>query len=421
MIDFDFKNVFAVGEYGLTKEPDLSWFPEPSGKRYSFYDLPDDDKLVDAILRFADVARGKFQHFVLLGIGGSALGARCVADGLASVSERARLIILDNIDPVFISDQTSQLDLSQTLFLVISKSGCTPETVAQYHYFWKKTEEAVGDKKVKEHFVFVTDAEQGFLRKIANQEKIQTFEIPRDVGGRFSVLSAAGLLPAALVGVDIRELVQGAASSREGILYTSFQENHAYQLAGIQCLLQKQRGVSMTVLMPYSSRLATLSDWYAQLLAESIGKEKNLRGDIVHVGLTPLKALGVTDQHSQVQLYTSGPFDKFVLFVEVSEPLIAMKKIDFKIPEPSFDVSFHELLLMEKRATEQALTQYGRVNATIRISKLDAFHLGMLFMFFQESVAFLGELYEINAFDQPGVELAKELTKKMLAEKRSML
>ncbi|MEK7545093.1 MAG: glucose-6-phosphate isomerase [Patescibacteria group bacterium] len=417
MLTFDFKNVFSVGDHGLLKEPDMSWFPQPSGKRYSFYDLPENGKLADEIAEFAREAREKFDHFVLLGIGGSALGARCIADALASASERGRLIILDNVDPALLSNATAGLDLARTLFLVVSKSGGTPETVAQYFYFREKTE-ATG-LKATEHFVFVTDPEKGFLRKIAREEKIRSFEIPPEVGGRFSVLSACGLLPAALLGIDIHGLLRGAARQREGIFHTSFQENHAYQLAAIQYLLWKERGVPMTVIMPYSSQLSTFSDWYVQLLSESIGKEKNLRGETVNVGLTPVKAVGVTDQHAQVQLFTSGPFDKFLLFIEVSE-----SDFDLKIPvmyesEKDFSylhgVSFHQLLLTEKRATEQALTQYGRPNATVKISKLDSEHLGMLFMLFQESVAFLGELCGIDAFDQPGVELGKVLTKRLLS------
>lgn len=419
MLSLDFKNVFSVGDRGLLREPDLSWFPEPSGKRYGFYALVENEKLVDSILEFARGARERFDHFVLLGIGGSALGARCIADALADVRERGRLIILDNIDPAFLSNATRGLNLERTLFLVVSKSGGTPETVAQYFYFRKQLEAAFGVARATEHFIFVTDPEKGFLRKIAREEKIPSFEIPSDVGGRFSVLSACGLLPAALLGIDIHGLLRGAARWREGISYTSFQANHAFQLAAIQYLLQKERGVSMTVMMPYSSLLSTFSDWYVQLLSESIGKEKNVRGEIVNAGLTPVKAAGVTDQHSQLQLFTSGPFDKFVLFLEVLETNADLKIPPMHVPEKDFSylhgVSFHQLLLTEKRATEQALTQYSRPNATVKISKLDSEHLGMLFMFFEESVAFLAELYEIDAFDQPGVELGKILTKKLLS------
>lgn len=397
MISFHFSHVLKIGSHGLTKDM-MEFAGKIPSKHYSFEKLPSDMNVVAQIEQFRTRNVGKFDHFVLLGIGGSALGARCIADALLPPATRSRLIILDNVDPVFISDLTSHLNLERTLFIVVSKSGTTPETIAQYFYFRKKIDK-------RENFVFVTDPDDGFLRWTGCHEGIRTFDIPKDVGGRFSVLTAASLLPAGLLGVDIRELLRGAQETLK-------LRKKAFEFAYLQYLLQKKRGVSITVMMPYSSRLSTFSGWYAQLLAESIGKNER-------VGLTPVKALGVTDQHSQIQLYTCGPFDKLVVFLEV-----AKSPIDFKIPpmyvtEKSFDflhdVSFHELLTVEKKATEKALTRYQRPNVTVSLPILDVQSLGALFMFFELSVAFLGELYGINAFDQPGVELGKVLTKKMLS------
>lgn len=424
MLSFHFSHVLKIGSYGLTKDMMRSVGKIPS-KRYSFEKLPSDMSVVAQVEQFCKKNAGKFDHFVLLGIGGSALGARCIADALLPPVTRSRLIILDNVDPVFISDMTSHLNLERTLFIVVSKSGTTPETIAQYFYFRKKIDGALAARKSeggrlkpsalsagRENFVFATDPDDGFLRQTGCNEGIRTFDIPKDVGGRFLVLTAASLLPAGLLGIDIRGLLHGGEKALKF-------RTKAFEFASLQYLLQKKRGVSITVMMPYNSRLSTFSDWYAQLLAESIGKEKNLAGKKVNVGLTPVKALGVTDQHSQIQLYACGPFDKLVVFLEVTKP-----SIDFKIPpmyveaksfEFLHDVSFHELLTVEKRATEKALTQHQRPNVTFSLATLDAEHLGALFMFFELSVAFLAELYGINAFDQPGVELAKELTRKMLS------
>ena len=179
----------------------------------------------------------------------------------------------------------------------------------------------------------------------------------------------------------------------------------------------------MTVMMPYASALSSLADWYRQLLAESIGKAVTRDGKKVNVGLTPIKALGVTDQHSQVQLYNEGPRDKFTMFIEVESLFgknLTIPSAKIASPEMAYlkGVTFQELMSVEKRATERALHEYGRPTATISISKITEESLGELFMLLEGSIAFLGEYYNIDAYDQPGVELAKVYTKKMLLEDR---
>lgn len=438
MISLNLDSLYRLKRHGLTRKEvfprELAMAPLVEAvlsRGQGFLNLPDDASGVDEILRFAKSVKGKFQHIVVLGIGGSALGAATLFAALKplyfnEMNLKARggaptLHILDNVDPELIDALDAILDYSKTLFLVITKSGTTPETISQYLYFRKKMETLLGRKKAAAHVVFVTDASRGFLRDLALKEHVATFSIPENVGGRFSVLSAVGLLPAALVGIDIRDLLFGASAARKNFFEEDSEKNLSYSLARVQFLLEQKHGIDIAVMMPYASALARMSDWYRQLLAESIGKIRTRDGRHIYAGLTPVSALGVTDQHSQVQLYNEGPFDKLLIFIEVET-----FRTDVKIPRLSsrgvaardFDflrnVSFEQLMHTEKMATESALRTYDRPSLTLSLPRIDAYHVGEFLMILECSVALLGEMYGVNAFDQPGVELAKTNTKKML-------
>lgn len=333
---------------------------------------------------------------VVLGIGGSALGISALRDFCKgrnhNLKGEKRIFVLDNLDSV--AETEALLDLSDTLFVVISKSGTTVESMAQYFYFRAKVP--------REQFIFITDAKRGELRQIAEEEQIPWLEIPENIGGRYSVLTPVGLLPAAYLGLDLDALLEGAVTMSEQFFSLDWRENGPFQLAVVQYLLERRYGITQTVIMPYSSALNTFSDWYAQLLAESIGKQG--------LGLTPISALGATDQHSQIQLYNEGPRDKFLMFVEVTdEPTVRLPKIDLPAFRALSERTFHELMKIELDSTAEALAQYDRPALRIKIKERSEVELGALFQFFESSVAFLGELYSINAFDQPGVELAKKL------------
>ena len=281
-----------------------------------------------------------------------------------------------------------------------SKSGQTPETLAQYHYFRKKCEE----KKlpVTNHFVFVTDPEKGALREISNSDGISALDVPENVGGRFSVLTAVSLLPAKLIGINVEELLGGAREMRDSFLNGNAEKNLPFQLAAAQFECAN-RGQNINILMPYAQRLTKLAHWYAQLLAESIGKDGK--------GLTPVSALGVTDQHSQLQLYSDGPNDKLIMFINV-------KNHGPKLQIPQFmdgTITFESLMEAEFRATGDTLTEKGKPNLSIKIDAVNEYTIGALFMLFEASIAFLGEFFNINAFDQPGVERSKVLTKEYLS------
>lgn len=381
MIFLDIANLVEFGETDLDGRPIAEYLEKIEARELGFYDLHKQD--TSKIKEFA--ANADFDHIVVCGIGGSSLGTICLQQALTHLYKTPKLHVLDNIDPVMFTELEESIDFNKTLFIVISKSGNTPEILSQYAYF--------SEKAPAKNFVFITGP-TGKLREAAGDRTI--FEVPENVGGRFSVLTPVGLLPAALLGLDIDKMLEGAAHMREKFFSTDVTQNLPFTLAQIQHKLSKP----VTVMMPYSQKLSKLSDWYSQLLAESIGKNST-------TGITPQKALGVTDQHSQLQLYNEGPNDKLLIFLEVTD-------LGPELPIPGKPYSFNKLLKVELDATRKSLTQNKKPNLTIKINKVSEQSLGELFMLFEASIAFLGEFYNIDAFDQPGVELSKQLTREAL-------
>jgi len=265
----------------------------------------------------------------------------------------------------------------------------------------------------KSHIVATTDKKSGILRQIADSENFTTFVVPDDVGGRFSVFSAVGLLPFALLGIDIDAMAQGIKDMDKSLQSRDIHSNIAAQNALIHYLMDKEYGKNLSVMMPYSSRLKFVSDWYVQLWAESLGKNKDRNGHDVNVGPTPIKALGVTDQHSQIQLYNEGPNDKVITFIRVKE-----FDTTLEIPHSFADTgigylggkTMNSLLNAEADSTRVALSDYSRPTITITLDKVDAYNVAQLLYMLEVQTAIAGELYNINAFNQPGVEQAKNYT-----------
>jgi glucose-6-phosphate isomerase len=396
-----------------------------------FFDLPDDRALHRQTLEYVQRVRARsgadaIGDVVVLGIGGSALGPIALRTALrppqwnllddAARGGQPRLHVLDNVDPANISALLARLDLRRSLFVVISKSGGTAETMAQYLVIRARLDAALGQAGAREHLVFVTDPQKGALRAIARAEGIVALEIPANVGGRFSVLTPVGVLPAALMGIDTGALLAGAADMRERCASNELAKNIAGTWAALQYLADTQHGRHVQVLMPYSDALRDMAAWYVQLWAESLGKHRTK--DDAGVGPTPLGALGATDQHSQVQLFMEGPGDKTVTFIGVTEGEadVEIPRLHGDIPELAY-LGGHrlgELLDIERRATAGALARRGRPNMTLTLDRVDPFHLGALFMFLELATAYAGRLYGVNAFDQPGVELGKQFTYAML-------
>jgi glucose-6-phosphate isomerase len=430
MVKLNYANCLKefVGETGITSD-ELNALSEKITDAYKaiekmkmdgklgFMELPYKTELAKQIKAAAKRLSPEFENFVVIGIGGSALGSIALQQALRhpfwnylSSAERKgdlRLFVPDNIDPDYIAGLLEILDVKKTLFNVISKSGSTAECLANFFVLRKALEKKIGKEYVK-HIIITTDSAKGYLRELADREGILNFVVPANVGGRFSVFSSVGLLSAAFTGINIEKLLAGAAEMDAKCSNDNLLKNPAALYAAIQYLFYWLKR-PMSVMMPYSNALYGVSDWYRQLWAESLGKKTNRRGEVVNVGPTPIKALGATDQHSQIQLYIEGPHDKVVTFLSVEQ-------FDKTVKIPSYDNHYlggHtlcELLKAEEEATRLALTKENRPNLTISIPKITPEAIGQLIYMLELATAYAGELFDIDAFNQPGVELGKQLT-----------
>lgn len=446
-IDFNFENTLArrVGDEGL-KDSDLDYSSAQDvvnafrarvdTGQIGFPNLPDDKSVIDAVNQFANSIRKDIDDVLLVGIGGSALGPYALdvairgphpvqlsvqrqAPGKKAVT-RPRLVVLDNVDPGLIDAALSSLNPKRTAVCVITKSGSTAESLAQLLIVREWMNTSLG-KKARNRIIAITDPQKGDLLKIAQQEQYPLFFVPPNIGGRFSVFSPVGLVPAALIGLDIVKLMKGAKDANELCWKADVKANPALQSAYVHHALDTKKGKGIEVVFAYSSYLWGAAFWYRQLWAESLGKKVNRKGEVVHVGQTPIAALGVTDQHSQVQLYAEGPRDKMFTFWGVEK-----YRTDVKIPKDlkQFDStgylggkSMAQLFTAERRATEEALTEAGQPNCRWMLPKVDEYNIGALFQMLEFQTAFAGELYGIDAFDQPGVELAKKMTYGLMGRK----
>ena len=394
------------------------------GGDLGFYQLPYASEVVDAIEQFAEGPGQAFSNLVVLGIGGSALGTVALRTALLDpfwneLDDEGRefyprLYVVDNPDPATFAALLRRIDVRKTLFNVVSKSGGTAETMSQLLIVRQKLEEVIGGEGYRRHLLFTTDPSAGVLRRLAEEEDIAALAVPPNVGGRFSVLSAVGLLPAAMAGIDIQQLLEGARAMDARCRTDELLQNPAGVYAALQYLADTELAAPIHVMMPYSDPLRDVADWFRQLWAESLGKQTSRSGEEIFVGPTPVKALGATDQHSQVQLYIEGPFDKTITFLIEQERAedISIPSLYPDVPELGYlgGHTLAELLRIEKEATEAALTQRGRMNMTIELPRIDAHAVGELLFMLQVATVYAGGFYDVNPLDQPGVELGKQLT-----------
>lgn len=388
-----------------------------------FYNLPNQDALCDEIEAYAETVRKRFDYFVHIGIGGSALGPIALQTSLRdshyNADQKPKIFFPDNVDPDWLEELAGQIDVSKTLFHVVSKSGATAETAATTLYFMDFLTRELEDDFYK-NLVFTTDPVEGLLNQIAREYPIKCFRIPPGVGGRFSVLTAVGLVPAAIAGIDIRALLKGAGDMASICDNGDLMQNPAFVFAAIHYLyMQKNKNIS--VMMPYSNKLKDMADWYKQLWAESLGKRFNTKKEKVEVGQTPANALGATDQHSQIQLYVEGPNDKIITFLEVENFKNNRELKNHFTYIPEFDYlqgkTLGQLLNAEKMATELALSNNQRPNLTIKFDNVSEENIGSYFFLLEAATAFAGGLLNINAFNQPGVEEGKVATYALMDRK----
>jgi glucose-6-phosphate isomerase len=386
-------------------------------------DLPSDTALAAEIETFAAEARAQYRDFILVGIGGSSLGAIATVQALAHPFRNLlpsearggpRFFVLDNPDPEKVAATLETVDLASTLVNVVTKSGQTAETMANFLAVRQALDAAVGPEKARQQIVATTDPEEGLLRALANQEGYRTFPVPPGVDGRMTVLSAVGTLPAAICGCDVDGLLAGARAMRARTATENVRENPAYLLAALCILADTRLDKSILVTMPYADALFGLSDWFRQLWAESLGKRLSLDNEVIFSGQTPIKALGAIDQHSQIQLYTEGPNDKLISLIAVEEYRadVTIEGVPDGIPELDYlqGAELGQLLQREQLATAWALTQAQRPNFTIEVPTIDAAIMGELFYLYELQTVMGGALLNINPFGQPGVEAGKNAT-----------
>lgn len=399
---------------------DLNQRKDKQGENLQWMNLGYNEETAWYVKEFASLVKGRFDNIIVLGIGGSALGGIAVTEALLKPywnlltkeqrNDFPRIFFLDNIDPDVINGILDIVDLKKTLVNVITKSGDTAETMSQFMILKDLMEKTIGDD-YRRNIAVTTDKKMGILRQLADQEGYKIFYVPDDIGGRFSVFSSVGLVPFALVGLDIDKIINGIKDIDLELKNTDIRQNAAAQYALIHYLMDTKKGKKSTVLMPYSSRLKFVPDWYVQLIAESLGKKYNRAGEIVNVGLTPIKAYGATAQHTKLQLFNEGPNDKVITFIRIGEfdSVLEIPKI-FEYTGVGYlgGKSINELMNAEADSTKVSLMDNQRPTITITIDKVDEYHIAQLLYMLEVQTAIAGELYDINAFDQPGVEQVKD-------------
>jgi len=381
-----------------------------------FLDLPDDRATARACMDFARALPPEIDTMVVLGIGGSSLGPRALYSALArpfdALRPRApgmprRLFFPDNVDPVTMRGLLEVVDPERTVWNVVTKSGGTAETAAQLLVIDEWLQDKLGPERAQRHLVATTDPAKGALRKTATARGWRTFAVPPNVGGRFSVLSPVGLLPAAVAGLDVAGLLDGARRMRDRCVAPDLDDNPALRLATLLHWHHVERGRPIVVLMSYVDALFDTADWFRQLWAESLGKDGQ--------GPTPVAARGATDQHSQLQLYAEGAIDKVVLFLTATSrgEDVRLPASDLAASQPDYAYlagkGMGELLDAELRGTMGSLQRRGRPFGLLALPRVDAPALGELLMLLEAATAFAGPIYGVDPYDQPGVEEAKRL------------
>jgi glucose-6-phosphate isomerase len=415
MLTLDFTNMMseAIGGNGLNPN-DINSLKEQLRIIHSdiaqrrlpelhFLDLPDQN--TEEINAMAHSIRSNSNYFLLLGVGGSALGARALVEALKplyNLKNYPKIFIYDNVDPATLKSILSIINLNKTTVNVVTKSGSTVETMASFLILTDVLKKTHGDEFSK-WIIATTDPEKGILREIAKKEGFKTLPVHPDVVGRFSVLSPVGLLLASVAGINIKGILKGAKDMLMRCTEEDPWKNPAY-MCGVLMYLMEQKKKNISALVPYSDRLKAFSEWYCQLWAESLGKNG--------MGQTPYPSTGVTDQHSQLQLWIEGPKDKVITFISIedygedifisSQGINALNYLD--------NHTLGELIRAEQEATELALVKAGVPNMRLNVPIIDSYYLGQLFLFFELVTAVTGMLRGINPFNQPGVEEGKKLT-----------
>lgn len=392
-----------------------------------FFDVPKRRPSREAMASILRAFDPQIDTLIVVGIGGSLLGTQAVYEalkGLETLKRGAKAMKLvfagDATDPRAVRDVVENVDWKRAAINIVSKSGDTIEPMAIFTLLRHELIRAVGLEEAMKRIVATTDAKKGTLHDIAEREGYATLPVPNNVGGRFSVMTEVGAFPLLAAGINVDELWKGATAEEANFWKTAPLKSAPMVYAALQWLLYR-RGKTISVFMPYAKRLALVGQWYRQLWAESLGKKTDRKKKRVDVGPTPVAAVGPADQHSQIQLYNEGPSDKIVTFVEIDD-----FDVDARLPEPWSDIegvsyfsghTLRKLVHAERQATAEALTENRRPNGTLHLSDLTGRSLGGLLQCLMIATAVAGELFDVNAFDQPGVEAGKKHMYRLLGRK----
>lgn len=368
---------------------------------------------IEKILNYQkNFSQSHFDTIVLIGMGGSMLGAQAIYKIMdEKIDQSIKVHFVDNLDPYEVNKILKKIIPEKTLIITVSKSGNTPETMANYYLFndfYKKKK-----LDLSEHFLYICDEGSNNLRNEAEKNNGIVFDIPKKLGGRYSVLSNAGLVFASLIGLDIKEILFGAQMVVEKF-ENDKNNNESSILAKNLFEAYTKNNQKIFCLFPYFNRGSYLAKWFVQLFAESLGKSEE-------VSPTPIYAVGSTDQHSILQLFKEGKNDKYFIFLELlahGEDPIDIPKIYNKNLDYLSKLEFEHVLNTQMQATIDSLLESNRGISKITISQLTEENLGFLFMFFQVTCAVLGDMFGIDTFNQPGVERSKVLTVEYLTERR---
>ncbi|MDL0095235.1 glucose-6-phosphate isomerase [Campylobacter vicugnae] len=397
-LKFNKQNISSISSYARRMNDEIK------GDDIGYYHLP--SLGMDIVSKIEEIAKRDFDSVVLVGVGGSSLGVKALYDMLNLQKE---LIFLDNLDPYSIEQNSTKINPNRSIFIISSKSGTTIETISIYKYILEKF-----NIKSYENFIFITDPNSP-LESYAKEIGAIIFNIPKNVGGRFSVLSAIGLVPLGLCGADIKDLLAGANSAKEQYL-----DN------GDDGVLQKayhyatHSSAKINVLFSYSDRLTSFNEWYVQLWAESLGKKRGYK----RVGLTPVGLVGSKDQHSFLQLIMEGVKDKTVTFITIKDhnSTISVPNLKLNFLDGCDFVnskSIAEVFNAQAHSTMQALASEMISIDELVIDRLDEWHCGWLIYYYELLTSATGLMLGINTYDQPGVEAGKRILKKLLESKES--
>ena len=387
---------------------------EEESLNIGYYRLPEQN--TDEILSFVDGFDETIDTIVVLGIGGSSLGSKAIYEFLKPVKKpKRRLLFFESTDPLNIQEILSKIDIERSHFLVISKSGTTVETISIFKYLYAQ-------KQDSSSYTFITDRDSS-LDDFAKSISAKRFYLPDNVGGRFSVLSVVGLLPLALCGVDIKALLKGSSRVKESFFNDGYLKESLLNKAIFYA--KYHTTYSINCLFAYTETLRYFSEWYVQIWGESLGKKQC--NSAFHVGVTPIGLIGPKDQHSFLQLIVEGTRDKSVTFIKIDDFENDLKVPDMTLPHLEKldilnDITFHDLITMQSDSVIEALLEQRDIPLDeIVIERVDEESIGQLIYYYELLTSLVGQLINVNTYNQPGVEAGKIILKEKLQKNKNIL